>query len=79
MSSRKPDESKNSDQETFRNKGKAPVRDTTGDAGAKEGRIPLKEHSNPAVRFFAKAGFMVWVIILVVGLLLAFTFALFLV
>lgn len=79
MNSGKPDNPKKSDQETFRNKGKAPVKDATVAAGGKNGKTTLREHSNPVVRFFAKAGYMVWIIVLVVGLLIAFTFSLFLV
>lgn len=79
MNSRKPNNPKKSDQETFRNKGQAPVRDTTVAAGGNDGTTTLREHSNPIVKFFARAGYMVWIIVLVVGLLIAFTFSLFLV
>ncbi len=42
-------------------------------------RPPLKEHTNPMVRGFAKAGYTVWIIVLAVGLFLAFVVSLFLV
>ncbi|CAN5294433.1 hypothetical protein BH23BAC2_BH23BAC2_10850 [soil metagenome] len=42
-------------------------------------RPPLKEHSNPVVRGFAKAGYTVWIIVMAVGLFLAFVVSLFLV
>lgn len=42
-------------------------------------RPPLKDHSNPMIRGFAKAGYTVWIIVLAVGLFLAFVVSLFLV
>lgn len=40
---------------------------------------PLKDHSNPVIKGFAKAGYTVWIIVLAVGLFLAFVVGLFLV
>jgi hypothetical protein len=42
-------------------------------------RPSLKDHSNPMIRGFAKAGYTVWIIVLAVGLFLAFVVSLFLV
>ena len=42
-------------------------------------RPPLKDHSNPLVRKFAKTGYTIWIIVLAVGLFLAFVVSLFLV
>ena len=39
---------------------------------------PLSEHDNSIVRFFAKTGYTVWIIVMVVGLILAFIVSLFL-
>ena len=39
---------------------------------------PLREHDNSIVRFFAKTGYTVWIIVMVVGLILAFIVSLFL-
>lgn len=59
--------------------GKAPVRYPDDPAGTKKGRTPLKEHRYGAVRFFAKAGYTVWIIVMVIGLVIAFAVSLFLV
>ncbi|MEP6262647.1 MAG: hypothetical protein ABJ092_13815 [Gillisia sp.] len=40
---------------------------------------PLRDHDNSVVRFFAKTGYTVWIIVMVVGLILAFIVSLFLV
>lgn len=40
---------------------------------------PLREHKNSIVRFFARTGYTVWIIVMVVGLFLAFIVSLFLV
>lgn len=42
-------------------------------------RPPLKDHSNPMVRGFAKTSYTVWIIVMAVGLFLAFVVSLFLV
>lgn len=42
-------------------------------------RPPLKDHSNPMIRGFAKTGYTIWIIVLAVGLFLAFVVSLFLV
>lgn len=42
-------------------------------------RPPLKEHSNPMIRGFARTGYTIWIIVLAVGLFLAFVVSLFLV
>lgn len=42
-------------------------------------RPPLKDHSNPVIRGFAKTGYTIWIIVLAVGLFLAFVVSLFLV
>ncbi len=42
-------------------------------------RPPLKDHNNRMVRGFAKASYTVWIIVLAVGLFLAFVVSLFLV
>ncbi|CAM4146133.1 hypothetical protein [Gillisia limnaea] len=42
-------------------------------------KTPLKEHKNPIIRGFAKTGYTVWIVVMVVGLTLAFVVALFLV
>lgn len=42
-------------------------------------RPPLKDHSNPLIRNFAKTGYTIWIIVLAVGLFLAFVVSLFLV
>jgi len=42
-------------------------------------RPPLKNHSNPMIRGFAKTGYTIWIIVLAVGLFLAFVVSLFLV
>lgn len=42
-------------------------------------RPPLKDHSNRMVRGFAKTGYTVWIIVMAVGLFLAFVVSLFLV
>lgn len=42
-------------------------------------RPPLKDHSNRMVRGFAKTGYTIWIIVLAVGLFLAFVVGLFLV
>ena len=39
----------------------------------------LREHKNSTVRFFARTGYTVWIIVMVVGLILAFIVSLFLV
>lgn len=40
---------------------------------------PLREHDNSLVRFFARTGYTVWILVMVVGLILAFIVSLFLV
>ncbi len=40
---------------------------------------PLKDHSNPMIRGFARTGYTIWIIVLAVGLFLAFVVSLFLV
>ncbi len=40
---------------------------------------PLREHENSIVRFFARTGYTVWIIVMTLGLLLAFIVSLFLV
>lgn len=42
-------------------------------------RPPLKDHSNRMIRGFAKTGYTIWIIVLAVGLFLAFVVSLFLV
>ena len=42
-------------------------------------RAPLKDHSNQMIKGFARAGYTVWIIVLAVGLFLAFVVSLFLV
>ncbi len=59
--------------------GKAPVKYPNDTAGEKKGRTSLREHPNKAIRFFAKAGFTVWIIVMVIGLVIAFVVSLFLV
>lgn len=44
----------------------------------KKVRTSLKEHSNPLIRSFAKMGYTVWIIVMAVGMALAFIVALFL-
>lgn len=58
---------------------KAPVKYPDDAAGTKKGRTPLREHRHGAVRFFAKTGYTVWIVVMVVGLLIAFVVSLFLV
>ena len=42
-------------------------------------KTPLKEHRNPLIRGFAKTGYTIWIVVMVVGLILAFIIAIFLV
>ncbi len=42
-------------------------------------KTPLKDHKNPIIRGFARTGYTVWIVVMVVGLTLAFIAALFLV
>jgi len=39
---------------------------------------PLREHDNSIVRFFARTGYTVWIVVMAVGLLLAFIVSFFL-
>lgn len=71
--------SENPDEKAKPKDGEAPVKYPNDSPGTKEGRRSLREHPNSVVRFFARAGFMVWVIVMVVGLLIAFGVSLFLV
>lgn len=59
--------------------GEAPVKYPNDSPGTKKGRRSLREHPNKVVRFFARAGFTVWIVVMVVGLLIAFAVSLFLV
>ncbi len=52
-----------------------PPNDTTG---KKKERTSLREHPNKFIRFFARAGFTVWIIVMVVGLSIAFVVSVFL-
>tara|TARA_R100000935_G_C2838921_1_gene169856 strand:+ start:3846 stop:4085 length:240 start_codon:yes stop_codon:yes gene_type:complete len=52
-----------------------PQNDTSG---TKKESIPLREHPNKFIRFFARAGFTVWIIVMVVGLSIAFVVSVFL-
>lgn len=72
-------DSENPDKKPKPKEGEAPVKYPNDTPGTKEGRRSLREHPNNVVRFFARAGFMVWVIVMVVGLLIAFGVSLFLV
>ncbi len=69
-----PDEKK-----SIPKQGEAPVKYPNDAPGTKEGRRSLREHPNDIIRFFARAGFTVWVIVMVIGLLIAFGVSLFLV
>lgn len=42
-------------------------------------KTPLKDHKNPIIRAFARTGYTVWIVVMVVGLTLAFIAAIFLV
>lgn len=42
-------------------------------------KTPLKDHKNPIIRAFAKTGYTVWIVVMFVGLTLAFIAAIFLV
>lgn len=35
-------------------------------------KTPLKEHKNPIIRSFAKTGYTIWIVVMVVGIILAF-------
>lgn len=52
--------------------------DMKSSAKNKKKRTPLKEHSNPLVRSFAKTSYTVWVVVMAVGMFLAFVIAIFL-
>ncbi len=47
-------------------------------SGTKKESTPLREHPNKFIRFFARAGFTVWIIVMVVGLSIAFVVSVFL-
>ncbi len=47
-------------------------------SGTKKASTPLREHPNKFIRFFARAGFTVWIIVMVVGLSIAFVVSVFL-
>ena len=40
---------------------------------------PLKEHKNPLIRGFARTGYTVWIVVMVLGIIMAFIAAIFLV
>ena len=51
--------------------------DKKSSAKNKKPRTPLKEHSNPLVRSFAKMSYTVWVVVMAIGMFLAFVIAIF--
>ena len=42
-------------------------------------KTPLKDHKNPIIRGFARTGYTIWLVVMVVGLILAFIVSVFLV
>lgn len=42
-------------------------------------KTPLNEHKNPIIRGFAKTSYTIWIVVMVVGIILAFVVAIFLV
>ena len=46
--------------------------------GLKKESTSLRDHPNKYIRFFANAGFTVWIIVMVVGLSIAFVVSVFL-
>ncbi len=42
-------------------------------------KTPLKEHKNPIIRGLARTGYTVWIVMMVVGVIMAFIVAIFLV
>lgn len=42
-------------------------------------KTPLKDHKNPIIRAFARTGYTIWIVVMVVGLTLAFIASIFLV
>lgn len=55
-----------------------PVRSSKTDPLNMDHLTPLREHDNSIVRFFARTGYTVWIIVMAVGLLLAFIVSFFL-
>lgn len=64
-------------EEDFFGKGKKEERSKTPRPQDKK-KKGFKNHENSFVRFFAKTGYTVWIIVMAVGLLLAFGVSLFL-
>jgi hypothetical protein len=58
--------------------GKGSVKPPNDTPNTKKGGTSLREHPNKFIRFFARAGFTVWIIVMAIGLAIAFVVSVFL-
>jgi len=78
MSAKKSDQPRDPSKKSVTNDVKDSVKSQNDTPDIKNESTSLRDHPNKYIRFFANAGFTVWIIVMVVGLSIAFVVSVFL-
>lgn len=78
MSAKKSANPRDPSKKSVTDDGKNSVKSQTNTPGIKKESTSLRDHPNKYIRFFANAGFTVWIVVMVVGLSIAFVVSVFL-
>ena len=78
MSAKKSANPRDPSKKSVTDDGKNSVKSQTNTPVIKKESTSLRDHPNKFIRFFANAGFTVWIVVMVVGLSIAFVVSVFL-